>query len=90
MAKHEATTTQSAHPWKAVLRTAFAAIVALAALASPIYEAIAQADAASATGWAAAALGIAGAITRVLALPAVESFLRTFLPFLAAGSNNDE
>lgn len=84
MTKHVATTTQGAHPWRAVVRTAFALAVALAAMAPLLYEAIAQADAESATGAAAAALGIAGAITRVLALPAVEAFLARFFPLLSA------
>jgi len=86
MAKHAAVTTQSQHPWKAVTRTILQAIVALAAAAPLVYTAITQADPAAAAGGAAVALGVAGAITRVMALPVVEQFLRRFLPFLAAGS----
>ena len=35
-------------------------------------------------------LAIAGAITRVLALPGVEQFLQRFLPWLAASARGDE
>lgn len=84
MSKHLARTTQGVHPWRATVRTVFALVVALAAMAPLIYEAIAQADAEGATGAAAGALAIAGAITRVLALPAVEAFLARFVPWLAA------
>lgn len=79
------TPTQVAHPWRAVARTVVAWVVGAAALAPLIYEAIVQADAASATGWAAVALGVAGAVTRVAALPQVEAFLQRFLPWLATG-----
>lgn len=89
MAKHIARTTQGAHPWRATARTVFAVVVAGAAMAPALYEAIAEDDAASATGAAAVALAIAGAITRALALPAVETFLGRFLPWLAAGGRED-
>lgn len=84
MSKHIATTTQGAHPWRAVIRTAFALVAALAAMAPLLYVAVAQASPEAATGAAAGALAIAGAITRVLALPAVETFLARFLPWLSA------
>lgn len=76
--------TQARHPWRAVARTIFAVVVGLAAMAPLVYEEAAQQDAAAATGWAGTALAIAGAITRVLALPAVNAFLARFVPFLAA------
>lgn len=89
MARHlaEPTTTQTAYPWRAVLRTAFAVIVAFAAGAPLIFEAVAQSDASTATGGAGVVLGVAAAITRVLALPWTEDFLRSYLPFLAAGKD---
>ncbi|MFJ2470518.1 hypothetical protein [Glutamicibacter sp. NPDC087583] len=89
MSKHRASTTQTAHPWRATARTIFAALVALATMAGPIYTAIAEASPEAATGAAAVALGIAGAITRTLALPKVEQFLRRHTPWLAAGSDQD-
>lgn len=77
--------TQSKHPWQAVLRTLFAAVVGLAAMAAPVYEAITQGSAAAATGWAAVALAICGAVTRVLALPGVDAWLAEYLPWLSTG-----
>lgn len=77
--------TQSRHPWRAVIRTLFAALVGIAAMATPVYEAITQGSAAHATGWAAVALGICGAVTRVLALPAVDIWLTQFMPWLSTG-----
>lgn len=78
--------TQVKKPWRATLRTAFAALVAVASMAPLVYSAAFQNDPEKATGWAALALAIASGITRVLAVPAVEAFLQTYLPFLAADS----
>jgi len=90
MSKHRAATpTQTAHPWRATVRTVLAGVIALSAMAGPIYTAIAEASPEAATGAAAIALGIAGAITRTLALPQVEGFLRRFAPWLAAGTDQD-
>lgn len=80
--------TQVKRPWRATVRTAFAALVAVATMAPLIYSAATTNDADQATGWAASALAIAAAVTRVLALPAVESFLQTYIPFLAADSKD--
>lgn len=77
-------TTQSKHPWRAVARTVFAGGVSVAAMAPFVYEAATKHDAAQAGGWSAVALGIAAGVTRVLAVPAVNVFLQTYLPFLAA------
>jgi hypothetical protein len=76
--------TQSKHPWRAVARTVFAAVVSLAAMAPLVYQAATQHDPAQAGGWSAVALAISAGITRVLAVPAVNVFLQRFLPFLAA------
>ncbi|ALG28095.1 hypothetical protein AOZ07_03145 [Glutamicibacter halophytocola] len=89
MAKHEATTTQGAHPWRATVRTIFAAVIALAALAPLIYTAAAQQSPELATGAIGGALVTAGAITRIMAIPGVEAFLQRFLPFLSAAQRND-
>lgn len=89
MAKHEAVTTQSQHPWRATFRTILAVIVALAAMADPIYTEISGGDPSAATGLAGVALGIAGAVTRVMALPVVEAFLQRFHPWLAASARGD-
>lgn len=90
MSKHIATTTQGEHPWRAVIRTVFALVIALAAMAEPLYSTITRQDPVSATGPALAALAIAGAITRVMAMPNVEQFLQRFLPWLAASARGDE
>lgn len=76
--------TQVRHPWRAVARTLFAALIAFAPMAPVIYRQATEQDPAQATGAVAVALGIAAGVTRVLALPAVEEFLRRFVPFLAA------
>lgn len=76
--------TQSKYPWRAVARTVFAVIVGTAAMAPAVYSAATNHDPTAATGWAATGLGIAAAITRVLALPQVNSLLGKVLPFLAA------
>lgn len=76
--------TQIARPWRTTIRTLFQGIVAAAAVAAPVYEAAVHQDAAAATGWAATGLAVAAAVTRVMALPAVDTFLARFLPFLAA------
>ncbi|KUM29372.1 hypothetical protein AQ436_06690 [Arthrobacter sp. EpRS66] len=89
MAKHEATTTQGAHPWRATARTIFAAVIALAALAPLIYTAAAQQSPELATGAVGGVLVAAGAITRIMAIPGVEAFLQRFAPFLSAAQRND-
>lgn len=81
--------TQSKHPWQAVARTIFSALVGLAAMAAPVYEAITQGSAAQATGWTAIALAICGAVTRVLALPAVDLWLAQYAPWLSTGHHTD-
>lgn len=73
--------TQTDHPWRASARTIFQAVVAFAAMWGVVVEAIGLDPA---WEWVAASLVVAGAITRVMALPSVEEFLRRFLPFLAA------
>lgn len=84
MGEHTALPTQVRRPWRSTVRTVFQAVVAGAAVAPSVYEAAAHHNADAATGWAAGGLAIAAAITRVMALPAVESFLQRFVPFLAA------
>jgi hypothetical protein len=74
--------TQVRRPWRTVARSAFQFIVALAVLFPIVVDR---------TGlqvedwpWLAVPLGVAAFITRVMAVPQVETFLRRFLPFLAA------
>lgn len=72
--------TQEQHPWRATARTIFAVVVSFAAMWPVVIEA---ADLHT-TEWAVASIAVSGAITRVMALPAVNEFLDRFLPFLAA------
>lgn len=79
-------TTQVAAPWKATVRTLFAVIPAAALLVEPVLDAVAHGDGSTLGPWAVASISVAATITRVLALPVVESFLRRFVPWLAAGA----
>lgn len=72
--------TQTVYPWRAVLRTVFQAVVSLAA----ILPLVVGAAGLPLVGGVAIALAVAGGITKVMALPEVEQFLQTFLPWLAA------
>lgn len=74
-----ATPTQVSNPWRATLRTIFAALVAGATVIPVV---ITQQH------WDSTAIGaqiivVAGVITRVMAIPGVDSFLQKFAPFLA-------
>ena len=82
MSKHLAT--QINHPSRAVIRTIFQALVGLCALAPVVYAAASQHDPAVATGAAAGALAVTGAVTRIMALPGVDAWLRAYVPWLAA------
>ncbi|MFU8873240.1 hypothetical protein [Micromonospora sp. SL4-19] len=73
-------TTQTRYPWRAVARTTFAAVVALLSL----LPTIAAAAGVDAVPLVAQALAVAAAVTRVLAIPGVDDFLRRYLPFLAS------
>jgi len=71
-------TTQEAHPWRATARTVFQFVVALAALLPLIAEELPPAP------WLLAVVAVAGTATRVMALPAVQTFLERFAPWLSA------
>ena len=75
------TPTQVRRPWRATVRTIFAAVFGLAAMAPLLVDASGLDETAPAV---AGVLAVTGAITRIMAIPQVETFLRTFLPFLAA------
>lgn len=72
--------TQVTRPWRATFRTVFQGAVALAAILPLILASAGIAP----VGLAGIAIAIAGAITRVMALPSVEEFLENYLPLLAA------
>jgi hypothetical protein len=74
-----ATPTQTTHPWRATVRTVFAAIVALATL---LPYAVAELNV-PVEGVVAQALTIAAGVTRVIALPRVNDFITEYVPWLA-------
>lgn len=74
------TPTQTRHPWRATLRTVVAAGVGLATLA-PTIAAAAHVETVPAV---AQVLVVTGAITRVLAAPGVDRWVRKYAPWLAA------
>lgn len=80
--------TQVKRPWRATTRTVFAALVALATMAPVLVDATGL-DAAS-LPWLAGVLAVCGAVTRVMALPQVEDFLRRFAPWLAADPTGED
>jgi hypothetical protein len=86
MAEETTVPTQVKHSWRATVRTVFQGVVGFAALAPAIYQAIEHKDASAATGFAAIALAVSGALTKVMAIPAVNDFIAKYLPFLAAES----
>jgi len=72
--------TQVRRPWRSTIRTTLAALLALL----PLLPTIADAADVDTVPTVAAVLGVTGAISRVLAAPGVETWLRRFLPPLAA------
>lgn len=77
--------TQIRRPWRSTARTIFQAAIALAAMWALIVAALGLPD----WAWVSASVAAAGGITRVMALPEVEAFLRTFVPFLAASKEDN-
>lgn len=73
-----------AHPWQRTVRTAVQVALCLAVAAPLIYEAATNRDPAAATGAAGVGLGVAAAVARLMALPAVEDLLRRLAPWLSA------
>lgn len=76
--------TQVKHPSRATFRTIFQGAIALAAILPLILTTAGIPP----VGIAGILIGVAGAITRVMAIPAVEGFLESYLPFLAAKPKN--
>lgn len=82
MGDHVATpeATQTTHPWRATVRTLFAMVVAAAAMWALVLQALGLDPTIE---WVGGTLAVATGITRVMALPAVDQFIRKFLPWLA-------
>lgn len=74
------TPTQIRRPWRSVARTVFQASVSLAAMWGLIVVTLDLPD----WAWVGTSVAVAGGITKVMAMPGVETWLRRFLPFLAA------
>lgn len=78
-----APSTQSKHPWRATLRTAVAGAVALVPVASEVAAGL-HPDSGTAVGAIVVQLlAYLGLATRLMAMPAVETWLRTYVPALA-------
>lgn len=80
-------TTQQEHPWRATLRTVFAVVVSLAAAWGVV---VAAAGVDPEAPFIATSLAVAAAVTRILALPDVDTFLGRFLPWLASAPTEAE
>jgi fatty acid desaturase len=78
--------TQVRRPWRSTARSVFQALVGLAVIAPLVAAAVEEATGYDLDGvpFVAAVLAGAAAVARVMAVPAVEVWLRQFLPFLAA------
>lgn len=74
-------TTQTTHPWRAVARTVFAALVAFSGMWALLVQ---ELHLSTDWQWVSISLAVTGGVTRLLAMPQVEEFLKRFLPFLAA------
>ena len=72
------------YPWRRTVRSVFQAIVMFAPIAPLIYQAATNQSPEAATGAAGLGLLIMAAVTRIMAVPAVEAFLQRFVPWLAA------
>lgn len=77
------TPTQVRRPWRSTIRTTFQLVLALATLL-PFIAAGVYVDAEAAPVAVGQVLAIAATITRVMAIPQVEAFLRQWMPWLAA------
>lgn len=74
-------TTQSKHPWRATVRTVFAAVVAFAGIWALIVQTLGLNED---WRWVSISLVVTGGITRIMAVPQVEAFLKKYAGFLAA------
>lgn len=81
-------TTQVRAPWRAAVRTLFQGLVSFAALAPVAAAAWSNDHPEDLPAWIAGGLAISAGVTRVMALPGVEAFLRKYLPLLAAGAKD--
>lgn len=73
--------TQTKYPWRTTARTVFQAGIGLLALV-PVVVTTSGVD--STAAGVTTVLAVTGGLSRVMALPGVNSWLERFLPFLAA------
>ncbi len=66
-------TTQTRHPWRATARTTMAALVGLLAIMPAIEDTV---HLSTTWPWFAGVVGIAATVTRILAIPVVEAWIR--------------
>lgn len=76
-------TTQAERPWQATIRTGVQLAVAIATVI-PLVAGGVYADLDAAPVVVGQVLAVATTVTRVMAVPGVETFLRTWAPWLAA------
>ncbi|WJZ03470.1 hypothetical protein [Corynebacterium freiburgense] len=74
------TPTQVKHPNRATIRTLVAAVIGI----GPILPIIAKELGIESIPWVAATLATIATITRILAHPATEAWMKTYMPWLAA------
>ncbi|WP_306365429.1 hypothetical protein [Nocardia sp. CC227C] len=72
---------QVRYPWRATVRTVFQLVVGVATAMPAIIAASGLPETAAGVG---VALAVSAAITRVMAIPAVDTALRVWAPWLAA------
>lgn len=80
--------TQLRRPWRSTVRTTVQALIALATLA-PLVASGVYSSSSAYPAVVAQVLAVSGALSRIMALPAVEEFLRRFAPWLAAAPKPD-
>ncbi len=79
--RHAAEPTQVEYPWRTTVRTVFQALIGLAAAWGLVVEALGLSEQIPIV---AASLTVTAAITRLMALPVVNDWLATYVPWLAA------
>lgn len=77
------TATQVKRPWRTTVRSAFQNLVAAAALFPVIVAALPEQAAAPIAGLLAVLVLASTTITRIMAVPAVNEYIKRFLPWLA-------
>lgn len=72
---------QETHPWKTTVRTLFQMLIGFLVLLPQIIDASGADDT---VPWVGASLAISAAVTRIMAIPGVERWLRRWFPWMAA------